>query len=179
MSQNRGKTICFIDNSNIFKGQQAVGWRIDWSKFKNEIEQDGAIWQTYFFASEEDPPRAIQTGFYRFLKDQLRWEVVLYELGQKTINCNNCGHQEIVPTEKGSDVGLATKMLMLAFNKAYETAILVAGDRDYLETVKFIKNLGMRVEVIGWRGGMSSELASESSAPTKYIDNIRANIERQ
>jgi len=70
-------------------------------------------------------------------------------------------------------------MLMLAFNKAYETAILVAGDRDYLETVKFIKNLGMRVEVIGWRGGMSSELASESSAPTKYIDNIRANIERQ
>lgn len=178
MPNNRGKTICFIDNSNIFKGQQAVGWRIDWGKFQNEIEKDGPIWQTYFFASEEDPPRAIQTGFYRFLKDQLRWEVVLYDLGQKRINCNHCGHQETVPTEKGCDVGLATKMLMLAFNKAYETAVLVAGDRDYLETVKFIKNLGLRVEVVGWQGAMSSDLASESSAPTKHLDGMRQDIER-
>ena len=64
----RGKTICFIDNSNIFHGQQAVAWKIDWEKFQKEMEKDGEIWQTFFFASEEDPPRALQTNFYKFLK---------------------------------------------------------------------------------------------------------------
>jgi len=178
MPFQRGKTICFIDNSNIFHGQQSVGWRIDWGKFQNKIEQDGPIWQTYFFASEEDPPRAIQSAFYRYLKSDLRWEVVLYELGQKTVVCNNCRQQRAVSAEKGADVGLATKMLMLAVNKAYDTAILVSGDRDYLETVKFIKNLGLRVEVIGWQGAMSSDLAAESSAYVKYLDQIRTDVER-
>lgn len=178
MPVKRGKTICFIDNSNIFHGQKSVGWRIDWAKFKYKIEQDGPIWQTYFFASEEDPPRAIQSKFYRHLKDDLRWEVVLYELGQKTVRCDNCGQQRIVPAEKGADVGLATKMLMLSFNKAYETAILLTGDRDYLETVKFIKNTGLRVEIIGWHGAMSSDLTAESSSTIEYLDHMRSDIER-
>ena len=178
MSNQRGKTICFIDNSNIFHGQQAVGWRTDWGKFLNEIQKDGPIWQTYFFASEEDPPRAIQSNFYRYLKETLRWEVVLFELGKKTVTCDNCNQSRTVQAEKGADVGLATKMLMLAFNKAYETGILVTGDRDYLETVKFIKNLGTRIEIIGWQGGMSSDLAAESSNQVKYLDNMRHDIER-
>jgi len=118
MADQRGKTICFIDNSNIFHGQKAVGWRIDWGSFHTKIEQEGPIWQTYFFASEEDPPRAIQSNFYRYLKENLRWEVVLFELGKKTITCENCSQTRTVPAEKGADVGLATKMLMLAFNKA-------------------------------------------------------------
>ena len=175
---NRGKTICFIDNSNIFKGQQSAGWRIHWRKFQSKIEKDGLIWQTYFFASVDDPPRDIQTEFYRILKEQLRWEVTLYELGKKTISCKDCGHQEIVPAEKGVDVGLATKMMILAVNRAFETAILVSGDSDYLETIKFIKNLGMRVEIIGWRSGMSLDLARESSSPVKYLDDLRTDLEK-
>lgn len=178
MSNQRGKTICFIDNSNIFHGQQAVGWRIDWGKFQGKVEEEGPIWQTYFFASEEDPPRAIQSAFYRYLKEELRWEVVLFELGKKTVTCDRCNQTRTVQAEKGADVGLAAKMLMLAFNKAYETGIVVTGDRDYLDTVKFIKNLGIRIEIIAWQGGMSSDLAAEASAKVKYLDDMRADIER-
>lgn len=116
MPVQRGKTICFIDNSNVFGGQRT--WRIDWEKFANYLERGGPVWQTYFFASEQDPPRAIQSDFYKFLKERLRWEVVLFDLGQRTQRCSACGAQETVPVEKGVDVGLAAKMLMLAFNKA-------------------------------------------------------------
>src|SRR5215208_1793062 len=52
MMTSRGKTICFIDNANVFYGQQDSGWRIDWEKFIKHLEQDEPIWQTYFFASE-------------------------------------------------------------------------------------------------------------------------------
>jgi len=60
-----------------------------------------------------------------------------------------------LPLEKGVDVGLATKLLSLASHRAFETALLIAADRDYLETVQAVKNMGMRVEIIAWRGTIS------------------------
>jgi uncharacterized LabA/DUF88 family protein len=179
MVNNRGKTICFIDNSNIFHGQQGAGWRIDWEKFSDYLGQGEEVWQTYFFASEQDPPREEATKFYSFLKEHLRWEVSIYTLGKKTIKCNNCDCVATVFAEKGVDIGLATKMLTLGMNRAYETAILVAGDRDYLETVKFIKGLGLRVEIVSWRSGLSDELAAESSAPITFLDDLRRKVEKE
>ena len=179
MASTRGKTICFIDNANIFFGQQDAGWRIDWEKFARYLDQDEEVWQTYFFASEHEPPLPNETSFYSFLKEQLRWEVVLYPLGKKTISCCNCDHRAVVPAEKGVDVGLATKMLILAINQAFETAILVAGDRDYLETVKYVKGLGLRVEVIAWRDNISEDLADESSEHVVYLEELRKMIEKQ
>jgi uncharacterized LabA/DUF88 family protein len=175
---DRGKTICFIDNSNVFHGQQGAGWKIDWQKFLGEMEKAGPVWQTYFFASEDDPPRALQTAFYQLLRNRLRWEVILFKLGQKTVSCKKCGNSEVVPTEKGVDIGLATKMMILGTNRAYETALLVAGDKDYLETVRFIKNLGLRIEIVSWRNALSGDLRSESSAPVVYLDDLRQQIER-
>jgi len=176
--KGRGRTICFIDNSNVFLGQLSKGWRFDWEKFESKLEQKGDIWQTHFFASENDPPRAMQQGFYKSLRDNLRWEVHIYDLGRRTTKCTSCGNTDTVKAEKGVDVGLATKMLTLGVNKAYDTAILVSGDKDYMETVKFIKNLGLRVEIIGWKYSMSGDLAQESSAEVIYFDDIRADIEK-
>lgn len=176
MAVKRGKTICFIDNANIYHGQYDAGWRIDWGKFDRYMDRDGEIWQTYFFASEHDPPQQNESSFYQFLKEQLRWEVMLYTLGIKTVSCSNCDHSEVVPAEKGVDVGLATKMLILGINRAYDTAILVAGDRDYLETVTYLKGMGLRVEVVAWRGNISEALADESSEPVLYLEDLKRHI---
>lgn len=178
MATERGKTICFIDNANIFHGQQEAGWRIDWEKFIKYLEEGGEIWQTYIFASEHNPPLPQESSFYQFLKEQLRWEVMLYPLGLHTVTCNSCDHKHTTFVEKGVDVGLATRMLTLGINQAYETAILVAGDRDYLETVKFIKGLGLRVEVVSWRKGLSNDLETESSAPVIYLDDLKDEVSR-
>lgn len=178
MTLARGKTICFIDNANIFHGQHEAGWRIDWRRFSQYLAEGGEVWQTYFFGSEHNPPRTEETSFYQFLKEALRWEVVVYSLGKKTICCDNCQQCVVLPAEKGVDVGLATRMLMLGMNQAYETAILVAGDRDYLETVKYLKGMGLRVEVVAWKGNLSEELATESSAPVLFLESIRREIER-
>ena len=93
----RGKTIAFIDNSNVFKGQISVGWRIDMEKLKRILETDGEIWQTFFFASVTNPPRYQQTNFYRFIKNHMRFEVFLYQLGRKTTRCRNCNRAWSVP----------------------------------------------------------------------------------
>lgn len=175
---DRGKTICFIDDSNIFHGSQEAGWRLDWGKFEKYLEKDGQVWQTYFFASRHDPVTEQEERFFDFLKGELRWEVMTYELGRRTLRCSQCEHTETVPTEKGVDVGLAIKMLTLGMNQAYDTAILVAGDRDYLETVQYVKGLGLRVQVVAWKEALSHDLAMESSEPVVYLDKLRKEIGR-
>jgi hypothetical protein len=61
----RGRTIVFIDNSNVFHGQMTAGWRIDVKTLHAFLEREGEVWQAFFFASVTDPPRYQQTNFYR------------------------------------------------------------------------------------------------------------------
>jgi uncharacterized LabA/DUF88 family protein len=49
--------------------------------------------------------------------------------------------------EKGVDIQVAVDMLQLAFNKAYDTAILVSGDGDFASVVQAVKGFGRRMEV--------------------------------
>ncbi|MCM8829498.1 MAG: NYN domain-containing protein [Candidatus Omnitrophica bacterium] len=51
------------------------------------------------------------------------------------------------PIEKGVDILLACDMLSLAYNDAYDTAILVSGDGDFAYVIKNIKLLNKKVEV--------------------------------
>jgi uncharacterized LabA/DUF88 family protein len=174
---SRGRTIVYIDNSNVFKAQKRAGWRIDVEKLMKALGKDGEIWQTYFFAAVSDPPKYQQTNFYRMLKEKLHWETIILPLGTKTVTCMSCGDSRRLMTEKGVDVALATKILTHAINRAFDTAILVAGDKDYLETVKAVKGFGLRVEVVSFRGSLSRDLANESSAPAFYLDDHRAELE--
>lgn len=112
------------------------------------------------------------------LKNELHYEMTVFPLGSKTTRCDKCGDTRRSYTEKGIDVALATKLLVLANNRAFETAILVSGDRDYLETVKAVKSMGIRVEVVSWRRSLSQELAQESSKNVVLLDDIRAEIEK-
>lgn len=45
-------------------------------------------------------------------------------------------------TEKGTDVNLAVCMLSKAFTNAYDIAVLVSGDSDYVPVVKELHHLG-------------------------------------
>ncbi len=174
---NRGKTIVYLDNSNIFRGQIDAKWRVDPEKLILRLARDGEIWQTHFFAAVTNPPLYKQTAFYRRLKEKLHWETVLFSLGNKTFHCRNCQKTHHLKSEKCVDVAIATRMLTHAIHKAFDTAILLSGDKDYLDTVRTIKNLGLRVEIASFRRSMSGDLAAESSAPVIYLDDLRNEIE--
>jgi uncharacterized LabA/DUF88 family protein len=174
---DRGKTILFVDNSNIFQGSRSAGWRTDAKRLFTKLEERGPIWQTFFFAAVTDPPRYSQTNFYKMLKQDLHFETIVLPLGRKMVRCGKCGDGRTTYIEKGVDVALATKLLVLANNRAFDTAILLSGDKDYLETVKAVKALGLRVEIVSWRASLSHELADESSAEVIYLDDLRDAIE--
>jgi len=48
--------------------------------------------------------------------------------------------------EKEVDIMISTDMLSLAYQNAYDTALLVSGDSDFIYTVEEIQRIGKRVE---------------------------------
>ena len=54
----------------------------------------------------------------------------MFDLGRKTVPCPSCGTVRMIAVEKGVDVALATKLLVLANARAFDTAILIAADKD-------------------------------------------------
>ena len=176
----RGKAVMFIDNSNIFQNLRCIkpGYRIDYKKLHRKIEEQGDIWETYFFAAErEGSPRDTQTAFFDVLRKELSYNIVLASLKVKTISCRNCGEPHEIYLEKGVDMGLASKFLTLLYNSGFDTAIMVTGDGDYAEIVKEARRMGRKIQVVSFRDSLSKELAGLSSFPPLYIDDISNDIE--
>jgi uncharacterized LabA/DUF88 family protein len=179
MVDQRGRTICFIDNSYIFRGSYKHQWRVDFRKLIQSISKDGGVWQTYFFASEEDPPNSDQTSLYKYLKLALHFEVHLYPLRKRQMRCNSCGNEWSSYSEKAAAVGMAAMLVSLGFNNAFDTAILVTGDSDFLEPIRLVKALGKRVELAAWRDSIAQDLEMEASSNIFYLDEHRNELLRQ
>ena len=55
-------------------------------------------------------------------------------------------------------MALVTDMLSLGFKGAYEVAILVSGDNDFVHAVKELKSYGIIVEVAMFKNSVGGEL---------------------
>ncbi len=179
---SRGKTVMYIDNSNIFRGCKKSGWRHSYRKIHEHLEAEGPIWETHFFASEVDNPREKQVGFYHSLRRELGYQLHLFQLGSRKVICTSCGRDEWVPNEKGVDVGLVTQLLKDLRNNVFETAIIFSGDRDYMDAILEVRNAGRKVEILSWRWSLSNdimEICKEKNIPITFIEDHRDNFEKQ
>ena len=57
-------------------------------------------------------------------------------------------------------MALVTDLIAFAFRNAYDTAILVSGDYDFLEAIRIVMSLGKKVEVAMFSHAINSELRS-------------------
>ena len=81
--------------------------------------------------------------------------------------------------EKGVDLAVAREMLMHGFNKNYETAVLVAGDEDYLGLVQDLKRLGRSVVVCFYESPSLSKklrLAADLFLPLHHPQAVNATL---
>jgi hypothetical protein len=59
--------------------------------------------------------------------------------------CPHCGETLRGTVEKGVDVAIATDMIRLAWEEAYDWAVLVSSDADFVPAVEFLNSKGRRV----------------------------------
>ena len=166
-------SVCLIIDGGYFASIQAICGSIDLTKLKNEIQKKyGKIERAYYFTSLDGPNQAC---FHKWLKsfNGGKMEVVVKPFKYKT--CESCGNTAIV--EKGMDVGMSTLAIKLAHRNIYDTLVLMNGDGDLIDALKYIKDdFNKGLVIIGELETISSDtqcIANDIYVVSDNMEKIR------
>lgn len=139
----------FIDGSNLYNGMRdnLENTRVNLQALVEQISQKRQVVRTYYYNAPltNDYQNELREGQQRFFESINRIPYVTLRLGR--LYRRNDG----TLVEKGIDVALTVECLTLAYENAYDTALIISGDGDYVELVEALKRKGKHVEVAMFR----------------------------
>ena len=147
MADKSERIMIFIDGSNLYHSLKSYFKRadIDIGKFCNKLLDKRRLIRIYYYNAavgrREEPERyRDQQAFFASVAAIPYCELRLGRLVY--INWPNSP-----PYEKGVDIMLTTDLLTHSFKNNYDSAVLVAGDSDYVGAVQAVKDNGKNCEV--------------------------------
>ena len=159
MSSN--KIMIFIDGSNLFKAANRMNVYFQYSKLAKILTKDRNVIRIFYYSGRKVPNTSPQKRYFKMLK-KLGFEVITTPLKKREFKCPECDHEELIEIEKGVDASLSTDLLWYASQNAYDIAILLSGDSDYVPAVKRVRLLGKSVEVWSFENPLAPELKKEA-----------------
>jgi len=88
------------------------------------------------------------------------------------VSCPACGESMQGTVEKGIDTAIVTDMIRLAWEDAYDLAVLVSSDRDFIPAVEYLNTKGRKV-INGWFGNRGYDLARKCWANINLSATLR------
>lgn len=161
------RIIIFIDNSNIFKGFQKYDIKADYEKLKNLIAHGRDIQGIFLYEGVVYPMSPEKRSWYKELT--IRSGYIIKASFDKIAKSG--------VIEKKVDINIAIDIISLAYEDAYDTAVLVSGDGDFVPVVRKVKELEKNVEVWAFRYSLAKALKEELKQENiHYFDEIVSNI---
>ena len=79
--------------------------------------------------------------------------------------------------EKKIDIKIAIDIISLAYEDAYDTAVLVSGDGDFVPVIRKVKELGKIVEVWAFKYSLANTLKEEIGYDNiYYLDDVLSKL---
>ncbi len=134
------RVIVLIDGSNFYYNTAKIGKKIDFHKLIKELVGNRGLVNAYYYVAPLDVNANAEKywSHQRFL-DMLRkipkFNVVMCNL--KKIKLKDNDYAYII---KGDDVKMSNALLMGAVDNLYDTAILVSGDEDFVDSIDIVRN---------------------------------------
>lgn len=161
------RIIIFIDNSNIFKGFQKYNIKADYEKLKNLIARNRELQAIFLYEGVVYPMSPAKKKWYEELNNRSGYAI-------------KASFDKIASSgaiEKKVDINIAIDIISLAYENAYDTAVLVSGDGDFVPVVKKVKELHKSVEVWAFRYSLANALKEELKQENiNYLDDILSKI---
>jgi len=157
------RVMIFIDLANVQKAvrnKENTGFRIDYYRVVNELAGPRRLIGAYVFDAVSVSDRSTLDPKRR-LHDALRFQG--FRVIAREVNYGEEGEQKEV------DVALATELVSCALRNAFDVAILVSGDRDFVPAVERVRAEGKRVEV-AFFGDVA--IPGEKSAFSHYLQRV-------
>jgi uncharacterized LabA/DUF88 family protein len=151
-----GKNVAvFVDVANIFYAAKAAGVDIDYVTLLKSAVAGRDFVRAYAYTGL-DPDNENQRNFHSFLSRHG------YKVVSKDIRKYGDGK-----VKANLDIELVVDMLKTARN--LDVAIVVSGDGDFAPAIRAVQEMGVRVEVISFRGNTSSDLIDVADQFTDII----------
>lgn len=140
-----GKNVAvFVDVANIFYAAKAAGVDIDYVTLLKSATAGRDFVRAYAYTGL-DPDNENQRNFHQFLARHS------YKVVSKDIRKYGDGK-----VKANLDIELVVDMMKTARN--LDVAVIVSGDGDFAPAIRAVQEMGVRVEVISFRGNTSSDL---------------------
>lgn len=157
---NTFRAIAYIDGFNLYHGLRDAGYRryywLDLSKLAAQfIRGPVSLVKTRYFTSRiygphlSDPKhiaerkearRLRQTTYLDALSTLPDLQIIEGHFLTDVVACQSCGFRYRQPKEKLTDVNIATRLLIDAFQDEFDTAYLVSGDSDLSPPIEAIRS---------------------------------------
>ncbi|MEI8332778.1 MAG: NYN domain-containing protein, partial [Chloroflexota bacterium] len=140
-----GKNVAvFVDVANIFYAAKAAGVDVDYVNLLKHASSGRDLVRAYAYTGL-DPDNENQRNFHSFLSRHG------YKVVSKDIRKYGDGK-----VKANLDIELVVDMMKTARN--LDIAIVVSGDGDFAPAIRAVQEMGVRCEVISFRGNTSSDL---------------------
>ena len=159
------KICIFFDGQNFYRSLQRFDetLRVDYDRLAVWITQTvggpGAMFggAYYYIGVSPDAPQVVE-GFLKGLELRPGYFVKRDPRVRRSVRCPACGAENEYTTEKRVDTRLVADLIQYAANGAYDAAVLVSGDDDFVPAVEAVNALGKQVWVATWS---AEELSSD------------------
>lgn len=174
------KVIIFIDGSNhynllknLFNNLKSLK-DFNFEFFIKKLVGDRNLVRVYYYTAPLDWKKDKETykkqqKFFAKLKEIPNFKLVLCRMQKVKIDGKICYQV------KEDDIHLAVDMVRLAYNNAYDTAILVSSDGDFVPAINAVQDIGKKVENIGFPNKFSYHLKQECD---KFVKLTKEFLER-
>ncbi len=162
MDKEKERIIIFIDGSNLYHLVKQLcpdEKQADFSfpKFLKKIVGNRNLVRVYYYNCPLDISKNFeayrsQQKFFEKLREIPNFKLILCRMQKIKIN------GKIIYQVKEDDIHLAVDMVKLAYNNAYDTAILVSSDGDFVPAINAVQEIGKKVENIGFEHKFSFHL---------------------
>jgi uncharacterized LabA/DUF88 family protein len=166
--------MAFLDAANVFKSarqyarEQKRPFVFDYERFVSWMGEHGSFVRAYYYDGAPHR-RQLSSERARLFASLRSWG---YTLRLKEIDPSSS-----YASQKGVDIALTSDMISLAYEDAYDVAIIASGDGDYESLVHLVKSKGKLVWVLSFSRSLSWRLR-ESADRVILIDAYASEFSR-
>jgi uncharacterized LabA/DUF88 family protein len=164
----------FVDGANMFYAQRENKWRIEYRKVLQYFSDNRELAGAFYFTATPPIHRTDAVERYRRFREALIH--IGYTVIDKEVRVFQDKDTGQVKLKGNLDIDMAFKMLSLA--QAYDEAVLLGGDSDFIPIIQYLTNLGRTVVCVGRRESTALDLIN---AATKFVplQSIKDRIEKK
>src|SRR5918911_1555826 len=151
------KICIFFDGQNFYRSllRYDETLRVDYDRLAawitNQVGGGGAMFGgAYYYVGVSAGAPPLVEAFLKGLELRPGYFVKREPRVRRTGRCSVCGGEYEYTTEKRVDTRLVANLIHYAANGAYDAAVLVSGDDDFVPAVEAVNALGKQVWVATW-----------------------------